>query len=294
MKTLKNKKLLQIILGFGFAIILLSGFYILGETVNFPENAFWNIAEPVILGLYMLVFMATLSLLALFSKHFDLNALFYSTFGVCITSVLSAILHWHIEDSFLLLVMPITNLIGTPIRSFSTALEYATTYTETIVEPGYGTYSYDQTLLYENYVLTFLLVVTLVSVVVFQLYANTEKHLANKSKWRMEAPARVIALVTIITNGTIMVLRYASEIFYDIIIFEIIYGILAALSLALWFTAIIIVAPVSIIIYLLFSATKQARKTKNSRQIFNPLTLLSIIFTIMGTYTIYDIVMNSF
>jgi hypothetical protein len=72
MTTLKRNKPLQILLGVLFASLLLFAGYLLGETITFPETDFWNIAEPIILVAYLLVYMAFLSLIAIFSKSYDM------------------------------------------------------------------------------------------------------------------------------------------------------------------------------------------------------------------------------
>ena len=94
MNALKKHGFLQMLIGFSSAILLLMGFYILGEKVTFPETAFWNVAEPVILVAFMLSYMAFLSLLAIFSKAYNLKFLYYPVFGTCLTSVISAIIYF--------------------------------------------------------------------------------------------------------------------------------------------------------------------------------------------------------
>lgn len=295
MKTLKKHKFLQLLLGFAFAFILLFGFYALSEMITFPENGFWNIAQPVILVFYMLVFMASLTLLGILSRHLNFPVLYHSSFGVCFTSVLCAIVSRCFEDSFYLLVLPLTTIFGTPVRLFTQAIEQATTYTEHYTEYGYDeVYSYEQTILYEDYVLIILFVLTLVSVVVYQLYTTTDEQIIKKSRWHLEPPARTAALVIAGTCGSYIILCSICYLLYDFIVFEILWGIMSIISVALFFTGAVAYVPICSIIYMLGSAIKQAHKTKNPRQVFNPLIILAIILSVIGYVVVYNMVLSGF
>ena len=158
MTTLKNNKKLQLFISLASGGLLLFAGYLLGETITFPETDFWNIAEPIILVSYMLVYMAFLSLIAIFSKSNDLKLIYYPAFAVCTTSVISAFIYWCIEESFLLFLFPLTLPFSVPVRAFSQALEKATTYTVTVDDGQFGSYTYDETVLYEHRVIIILFI----------------------------------------------------------------------------------------------------------------------------------------
>ncbi len=294
MKTLKNNKLFQIFIGVFSGVVLLLGCYFLGEKITFPETVFWNIAEPVILVGYMLIYMAALSILAIFAKAHNLKYMYYPAFATCLTSVLSAILHWHIEDSLWLLVMPLTMLFGTPVRAMAKAIEKATTYYVTIEEYGYGSYEIEETYIWEYPALCVFLILTLISVIVYQLYTETAEQDIKKARWKLRGPARTASIAVICIYGIYCLLILVPNLLENSIILGYIYYILAMLSIICTMTMTTFILPVILIPYLLVTASKQAVQSRNPRQIFNPLVFLSIFLTVVGTWAIYTTTMQCF
>ena len=293
MTTLKSNKLLQIFIGVFSGVVLLLGCYFLGEKITFPETAFWNIAEPVILVGYMLIYMAALSILAIFAKSHNLKYMYYPAFATCLTSVLSAFLHWHIEDSLWLLVMPLTMLFGTPIRAMAKAIEKATTYYVTIEEYGYGSYEIEETYIWEYPALIIFLAITLVSVIVYQLYTETAEQDIKKARWKLTGTARTASIAMICVYGTYILLVLIPTLFENSI-FGYIYYFLAVLSILCTVSMLTFVMPVLLIPHLIIIASRQAIKSRNPRQIFNPLVFLAIFLTVVGTWAIYNTTMQCF
>lgn len=286
MKALKKHGFLQIIIGFASAILLLVGFYILGEKVTFPETAFWNIAEPVILVAFMLSYTAFLTLLAIFSKAYDLKFLYYPVFGSCLTSVISAIIYWQTETSFRLLTIFISKALGSPVLAFSQALEEATVY--------YNKYNYEETILWQYDTVGILLVITIISLAIYQLYTKTDEHAIKLSRWRMQGTTRNIALTISFSYGIYTLLIFVLNLSDNFIVSEFIYTIVAMLSMLCTITMVTFILPVILIPLILINATKQAIQSKNPRQLFNPLVFLAIFLTIAGTWAIYTTTMHCF
>ena len=294
MTTLKNSKILQFLIGISSGVLLLKGCSLLGEKITFPETAFWNIAEPVILVGYMLIYMAALSILAIFAKSHNLKYMYYPAFATCLTSVLSAFLHWHIEDSLWLLVMPLTMLFGTPVRAVAKAIEKATTYLVTIEEYGYGSYEIEETYIWEYPALIIFLAITLVSVIAYQLYTENSEQDIKKARWRLTGTARTASIAMISVYGTYILLVLIPTLFENFIVFEYSYYFLAMLSVLCTMSMLTFALPVVLIPYLLITASKQAIQSRNPRQFFNPLILISIILTVAGTWAIYNTTMQCF
>lgn len=286
MKALKKHGFLQIIIGFALAILLLVGFYILGEKVTFPETAFWNVAEPVILVAFMLSYTAFLTLLSIFSKAYDLKFLYYPVFGTCLTSVISAIIYWQTETSFRLLTIFISKALGSPVLAFSQALEEATVY--------YNKYNYEETILWQYDTVGILLVITIISLVIYQRYTKTEEHAIILSRWRLQGTTRNIALTISFSYGIYTLLIFVLNLSDNFIVSEFIYTIVAMLSMLCTITMVTFILPVILIPLLLINATKQAIQSKNPRQLFNPLVFLAIFLTIAGTWAIYTTTMHCF
>lgn len=287
MKALKKHGFLQIIIGFALAILLLVGFYILGEKVTFPETAFWNVAEPVILVAFMLSYTAFLTLLAIFSKAYDLKFLYYPVFGTCLTSVISAIIYFKTEIYLRFIITKIfSKALGNPILTFARTLDEATTY--------YNDYNYEETILWQYNVIGILLVITIISLAIYQLYTKTEEHAIKLSRWRLQGTTRSIALTISFAYGIYTLLIFVLNLSDNFIVSEFIYTIVAMLSMLCTITMVTFILPVILIPLLLINATKQAIQSKNPRQLFNPLVFLAIFLTIAGTWAIYTTTSHCF
>lgn len=287
MNALKKHGFLQMLIGFSSAILLLMGFYILGEKVTFPETAFWNVAEPVILVAFMLSYMAFLSLLAIFSKAYDLKFLYYPVFGTCLTSVISAIIYFETETYLRFIITNIfSKALGSPIFTFARTLDEATTY--------YNDYNYEESLLWQYDVIGILLVITVISLAVYQLYCKTEEHSTKLSRWRLQGSARTIALAISCAYGIYTLLVFILCLSHNFIVSEIIYTVIAMLSMFCTITMVTFALPVILIPLLLINASKQAIQSKNPRHLFNPLVFLAIFLTIAGTWAIYTTTSHCF
>lgn len=283
MKTLKNNKLLQIFIGIFSGFLLLLGCYFLGEKITFPETEFWTTAEPIILVLYMITYMASLSLLAIFSKSHNLKYLYYPAFATCTTSVLSAFLHWHIEDSLWLLVMPLTKIFGAPIRAVAKAIEKATTHLVTIEEYGYGSYEIEETYIWEYTAIFIFFILTLVSVIVYQLYTENAEQDIKKARWHLTGPART-ASIAIIISYSIFIALMLSAYYLPYCLFTDVLGILLEqfCIIASWLT-VPITLPLVLIGYVLKEVITEARLHSNPRLYFNPLVILALILSLLGS-----------
>ena len=286
MSTLKKSKLLQMIIGVLSAVLLLLAGYILGEKITFPQTAFWNIAELVILIAYILIYTMALLLLARFAKKHNLKALYYPAFVTCLTSVISAIVYWQTETSFRLLTIFISKALGKPILVFSEAVEKATLY--------HNKYDYDEFFLFQYDIVGILLIITIASLTAYQLYTKTEDHSIKLARWHLEGSARTAALAMIISYGSYSLLIFILNISHNFIVPEILYTALAILSMLLTITMCTFVLSIILIPYLIIIASKQAIETRNPRKLFNPLVLLAIFLTIAGTWVIYTTTMHCF
>ena len=285
MTTLKNNKKLQLFISLASGGLLLFAGYLLGETITFPKTDFWNIAEPIILVAYLLVYMAFLSLIAIFSKSNDLKLIYYPAFAVCATSVISAFIYWCVEESFLLFLFPLTLPFSVPVRAFSQALEKATTYTVTVDDGEFGSYTYDETVLYEHRVIIILFVLSVISLAVYQLYTETEEHITQKSKWHIAGPARKISLGMIFSYGGYIAFSLICSILPGGDISDTLWVIQAIISITASWLLLPLILPFALNIYLFSELQKEVKECSNKRLYFNPLVILAIILSVIGSIT---------
>ena len=294
MTVLKRNKPLQIFLGVLFASLLLFAGYIIGEKTTFPETDFWNIAEPIILVAYMLIYMAFLSIVAIFSKSYDMGFLYYPAFAVCLTSVLSAFLDRNIEDSIWRYFMPLTRLLGAPLRAVAKAIEKRSlTYSVTVKEYGYEAYDYERALLGETDVIVIFLILTFISLIAYQLYTETQEHRTKKALWRLEGTARTVAIVTIIASSVfwlIMGLVYILPYCYSDILGMVI-GYFFLLSTMF---ALPVIVPIVVNGYVFKEAISQARFHSNPRLYVNPLAVSALILSVSVSVTVIYTVLTGF
>ena len=292
MTTLKKNKVLQLFMGTAFAIALLFVGYLLSEKIDFPETPFWRIAEIVLLIGYLLMYMGALSLLALFSKSQDLKFLYYPTFAICLNCVASAIFHYNFESRIWIVLIPLPKYFGMPLLSFAKALDKETTYNTH--------YGYDETVFWQYNTLGILLVMTLISLVVYQIYTETEEQAVKKSRWYLQGSARTTALAMIFSYGMFTLFIFFLDFSYDllpsalVIVADVVYAILAHIVMTLTISFLTFILPVVLIPYLIILSSKQAISTRNPRQVFNPLVFLAIFLTIVGTWAIYTTTMQCF
>lgn len=294
MTTLKNNKMLQVFIGLASGGLLLFAGYLLDETITFPETDFWNIAEPIILVAYMIIYMAFLALIAIFSKSNDLKLIYYPAFAVCTTSIISAFIYWNIEESFLLFLFPLTLPFSVPIRAFSQALEKATTYTVTVDGGQFGSYTYDETVLYEHRVIIILFILSLISVAVYQLYTETEEHITKKSRWHIEGPARKASLAMIFSYGGYIIFSFICSILPGGDLSDALWGIQAITSILASWLLLPLILPFVLNVYLISETIKEAKTRSNPRLYFNPLVILAIILSIIGSITTFQTMLACF
>ncbi len=287
MTTLKKNKILQMIIGIFSAVLLLFAGYISGEKISFPETDFGNKAELIILVGYMFIYTATLSLLAIFSKSRNLKYTFYPAFAICLTSVVSALIHWRIEESLWLIVMPLSEYFGMPIRAFTKAMENATTYINT-------TYEYEETFLYEQYTLAILLLLSFISVAIYQLYTETAEQDAIKRRWHLEGPARTASIAIIVSYGIFIFLDFLCYLLPQSL-FTGILGILLGsfCIIATWLT-VPVTLPAVLIGYVLKEVISEARFHSNPRLYFNPLVISAITICIIGSVIMVKTMLSCF
>ncbi len=285
MTTLKNNKVLQFFISTVFAILLLLAGFLLSEKIPFPETSFWSIAKTVLLIGYLPIYVGALSLLAIFSKAKDLKFLYYPAFAICLNSVASAIIDYNIETSTLIL-LPFTKYFGLPLRSFATALDKATTYT--------APYGYDETILWQYDILGILLVMTLASVAIYQIYTETDDHVLKKTNWRIEGLVRKVTTTLICAYGGYSLLVYILYLLPDLTVLNMIYTIVALLSMYFTIFLLTLILPLVLIPLLIVLALKQVRRTKNLRHLFNPLIILAIFITIAGSWAIFTTTTHCF
>ena len=293
MSTLKKSKLLQMIIGVLSAVLLLFAGYILGEKISFPETDFWNKAEPIIFVGYMLIYIASLSLLAIFAKSHDLKFLYYPAFAICLTSTTSALLHWRIEESLWLIVMPLSEYFGLPIRAVTRAIEKLTTYTVYVNDGDYS-YDYEETLLWEHDTLNIFVIITFISIIVYQLYTETAEQDITKGRWRIEGPARTAAIATIASYGTFIITTFLCYLVPQNLFTDIIGVVLAHLCIAATFFIAPVTLPVILICYMLMQAFSEARQCSNPRLYFNPLVISAITICILGSVIMVKTMLSCF
>ncbi len=293
MTTLKNSKLLQIIIGVLSAGILLFAGYALGEMVTFPETDFWNKAEPIIFVGYMLIYMASLSVLAIISKSHNLKYMYYPAFAICLTSVVSALVQWRIEDSLWLIAMPLAEYFGLPVRTFTKAMEKLTTYT-VYVDDGEYSYDYEETLLRECDALLIFIVITLISVIAYQLYTETAEQDIIKRRWRIEGPARTASIATIASYGTFIFLVFLCYLLPHSLFTDILGVLLAPLCIIATFLTVPVTLPVILISYVLMEAISEGRERSNPRLYFNPLVISAITICILGSVIMVKTMLSCF
>ncbi len=296
MKTKKRNILVQILSGVFSALLFLHIGYLLSEKLTLPQTDFFKYGELIIFVAYILIFMVFVSLAAVLSKTYNRKHFYYSVFSVFFVSISAALTSWYFEDTLLLFLFPFTINIGLPITAVASVIQRHTTYTIDWFD-GYETYPLDETIFYKIDVLIIFLIILLVSVAIYQLHTETEEHKSALNRWKLNTPARGLALGMIFGyGGFISLITILDRIPYDKwnIVIEIATHLLSIICITLTMTMITFALPVVLISCLFISAIKEAKHQRNPRQFFNPLVLLAAYLTCYGTYTIYETTMSCF
>lgn len=280
MKTLQKHKSIQLLIGFCSSAFVLFLGIIIADVI--PKT---NIIGKICVFAYPIIYIVFLSLFAIICKITNLNRMYHSAFAACLVASVSSLIHWYIEESLLLVVMPFTEFFGHPLRAVAQALENLPIYIF-----GYDGY---ESYIYELYIIVGFFVFTILSSSVHQLYVDTNEHEKKLAQWHLDSPTRNIALGSILGYGIYFALCFICYLGNGTF-FETLAEIIGIVVLALTFTQIALVVPSILIIYLLYSAISQAKAKKDKRQVLNPLVFLAIFFTTAGAISMIEMVLSGF
>ena len=304
MKTLKKYKILQMLMGVFLGCLVLFVGLLMTSIATWEQLPAGNLLSKIILTIFPVMFTAGMTFIALISKSNDLKFLYYPAFIVSMGSLASAMFYYIIEDSVFRFVFAFTKTPGLPFHNFAKAVTEKLTYTV-----NYDGWSDEYSIMYEFDVLMILLLCLLVSVVAYQLYRENDKHYEKLSRWRLENPARSIAISVICFYGTYILVVMLSNlvgmameaissvpILYDALycVFDIVIMLLFWCGYVLLLSAMVIVLPVVITFALIIICIIKASKTSNPSQLFNPLVLLAIVLSIFGSYMMYTFTVSGF
>lgn len=307
MKTLKKYKILQILMGVFLGCLVLSVGLLMTSIATWEQLPVENILSKIILTIFPIMFTAGMTFIAVISKSNDLKFLYYPAFIINITSLVSAIFYYWVDGSMgttFRRLFGFAKTLGLPFGNFAKAVTEKLTYTV-----NYDGWSDEYSIIYEFDVLMILLLCLLVSVVAYELYRDNDKHYEKLSRWKLENPARSIAISVICFYGTFILVIMLSNlvgvameaissvpILYDALycIFDIVIMLFFWCGYVLLLSAMVIILPVAITFALIIICIIKAIKTSNPRQLFNPLVLLAIILSILGSYMMYTFTMSGF
>ena len=278
MKALQKHKSIQLLIGFCSSVFVLFLGIIIADVI--PKT---NIIGKICVFAYPIIYIVFLSLFAIICKITNLNRMYHSAFATCLVASVSSLIHWYIEESLLLLIMPFTQIFGHPIRAIAQAIEnilYNTPY-------DFGYYAY------EYYIIMGFIVFTILSSAVHQLYVDREEHAKKLEEWRLCNPARAFALGSIIGYGIYFAIFL---VFYlgGNVIPDIFHRIIGTVMVVSTFTGLSFVIPVVLLSALLYNAISQAKLKNDKRQVLHPLVFLALIFIISGTVSIVQTVLSGF
>ena len=278
MKTLQKHKSIQLLIGFCSSVFVLFLGIIIADVI--PKT---NIIGKICVFAYPIIYIVFLSLFAIICKITNLNWMYHSAFATCLVASVSSLIHWYIEESLSLLIMPFTQFFGHPIRAIAQAIEnilYNTPY-------DFGYYAY------EYYIIMGFIVFTVLSTTVHQLYVDREEHAKKLEEWRLCNPARTIALGSIIGYSIYFVICLICYLGGNVIP-DIFHRIIGTVMFVSTFTGLSFVIPVVLLSALLYNAISQAKLKNDKRQVLHPLVFLALIFIISGTVSIVQTVLSGF
>ncbi len=307
MKTLKKYKILQILIGVFAGCLVLSVGLLMTSIATWEQLPVENLLSKIILTIFPIMFTAGMTFIAVISKSNDLKFLYYPAFTINMGSLVSAIFYYWVDGTCGTITRSLFSFaktLGLPFGNFATAVTEKLTYTV-----NYDGWSDKYSVIYEFDVLMILLLCLLVSVVVYQLYRDNDKHYEKLSRWRLENPARSIAISVICFYGTYILVVMLSNLVgvaMDAIssvpiIYDVMYGIFEIVIMAFFWcgyvlllSAMVIILPVTITLALIIICIVKAIKASNPRQLFNPLVLLAIVLSILGSYMMYSFTISGF
>ncbi len=282
MKTLKKYKIIQLLAGALLSCLILSAGFLVTSIVTSEILSSGSVLPKIVSVVYPMIFTAIITFIAIVAKFNDLKHLYYPVFFINIISLISAFLYEIFYQSFFIFVIPFSKIMGLPFNNFATAAD------------EYG-FSNAMT------VLVMFLVGLLISVAAFQLFAVCDKHREVLSRWRLGKPARVISIVTICYYGTfiaisilLQLLPYGNNatLIGEFVTFTT--NCLASWSVAMTVSFQLYILPVLIALSLYIICLVRTIKTSNPRQMLNPLVLLAIILSLLGSYMMYSFVLSGF
>ncbi len=307
MKTLKKYKFLQVLTGIFAGCLVLSAELLLTSIATWAQLPLDNLLSKIILTVFPVMFTAGMTAIAVISKSNDLKFIYYPAFAVTSGSLVSAIFYYWVDATMgtaLRSFFSFAKIIGLPFYNYATAVTEKLTYTV-----NYDGWTDEYSIMPEIDVLMILLLCLLASVVAYQLYRDNDKHREKLSSWRLENPAKSIAISVICFYGTyilIIMLPNLIGVILDLTVsVPVLYGVFENVwSFVLMFffwggyvmllSGMIIILPIAIMFALIIICVIKAFKTKNPRQIFNPLVLLAIILSISGSILMYTFVCSGF
>ncbi len=307
MKTLKKYKILQMLIGVFAGCLVLSVGLLMTSIATWEQLPVENLLSKIILTIFPIMFTAGMTFIAVISKSNDLKFLYYPAFIINMGSLVSAIFYYWVDVTMgttFRRIFGFAKTLGLPFGNFATAVTEKLTYTV-----NYDGWSDEYSIIYEFDVLMILLLCLIVSVVAYQLYRDHDKHYEKLSRWRLQNPARAIAISAICFYGTYILVVMLSNvvgfamdvirsvpIIYDAIsgIFDIVIMEFFWLGYVLLLSAQVIILPIVITFALIIICIIKAIKTSNPRQLFNPLVLLAIILSILGSYMMYTFTISGF
>lgn len=307
MKTLKKYKILQMLMGVFLGCLVLSVGLLMTSIATWEQLPVGNLLSKIILTIFPIMFTAGMTFIAVISKSNDLKFIYYPAFMINMGSLVSAIFYYWVDVTMgttFRRIFGFSKTLGLPFGNFATAVTEKLTYTV-----NYDGWSDEYSVIYEFDVLMILLLCLLVSVVAYQLYRDNDKHCEKLSRWRLENPARSIAIPVICFYGTFILVIMLSNlvgvamdaissvpIIYDVAsgFFEVVIMAFFWCGYVLLLSAMVIILPVTITLALIIICIVKAIKTSNPRQLFNPLVLLAIVLSILGSYMMYTFTMSGF
>lgn len=307
MKTLKKYKFLQVLTGIFAGCLVLSLGILLTSIATWEQLPLDNLLSKIILTVFPVMFTAGMTFIALVSKSNDLKFLYYPAFIVNMCSLSSAIFGYLVDSTMGTVFrsfFSFSKSIGLPFHYFSVAVTEKLTYTV-----NYDGWTDEYSIMPAFDVLMILLLCLLASAVAYQLYRDNDEHKEKLSRWRLQNPARSLAIPVICFYGTFILVIMLSNlvvaamdaiisvpILYDALycVFDIVIMLFFWCGYVLLLSAMVIILPVTITLALIIICIVNAIKKSNLRQLFNPLVLLAIVLSILGSYMMYSFTVSGF
>ena len=307
MKTLKKYKILQILVGVFAGCLVLAVGLLMTSIATWEQLPVENLLSKIILVIFPIMFTAGMTFIAVASKSNGLKIVYYPAFTINIFSLVSAIFYYWVDTTMgttFRRLFSFAKSLGIPFGSYANAVNEKLTYTF-----NYEGWTDEYSIMPEFDVLMILLLCLVVSLVAYQLYRDNDEHKEKLSRWRLQNPARSIAIPVICFYGTFILVIMLSNfvgvaidaissvpIIYDVAsgFFDVVIMVFFWSGYVLLLSAMVIILPITITLALIIICIVNAIKKSNPRQLFNPLVLLAIILSILGSYMMYTFTMSGF